>query len=172
MIFYKNIKVIFVLYTGSSPDLSNRPEIVDNMVKTLQSKVAQAAEKVSVLQEFQLYVREGDALYVKRNFKYVSTNLAHFIRQFNSSDLTNFWYFRKVLKVLLDSLSNDGKVIQVEVLQTLIDMLKCQELIENFSSYNELLVLKVIYAYKSDDQKVDSSSGSGGRSPVSIDCYN
>jgi len=74
-----------------------------------------------------------------------------------------------VLKVLLDSLSNDGKVIQVEVLQTLIDMLKCQELIENFSSYNELLVLKVIYAYKSDDQKVDSSSGSGGRSPVSID---
>lgn len=126
---------------GSSPDLTNRPEIVDNMVKTLQSKVAQTTEKVSVLQEFQLYVREGDALYVKRNFK-------------------------KVLKVLLDSLSNDGKVIQVEVLQTLIDMLKCQELIESFSSYNELLVLKVIYAYKSDDQKVDSSSGSGGRSPV------
>ncbi|XP_072747906.1 CLIP-associating protein 1-B isoform X3 [Anoplolepis gracilipes] len=126
---------------GSSPDLMNRPEIVDNMVKTLQSKVAQTTEKVSVLQEFQLYVREGDALYVKRNFK-------------------------KVLKVLLDSLSNDGKVIQVEVLQTLIDMLKCQELIESFSSYNELLVLKVIYAYKSDDQKVDASSGSGGRSPV------
>ncbi|XP_070166545.1 CLIP-associating protein 1 isoform X3 [Polyergus mexicanus] len=126
---------------GSSPDLTNRPEIVDNMVQTLQSKVAQTTEKVSVLQEFQLYVREGDASYVKRNFK-------------------------KVLKVLLDSLSNDGKVIQVEVLQTLIDMLKCQELIESFSSYNELLVLKVIYAYKSDDQKVDSSSGSGGRSPV------
>ncbi|XP_020281280.1 CLIP-associating protein 1-A isoform X3 [Pseudomyrmex gracilis] len=126
---------------GSSPDLVNRPEIVDNMVKTLQSKVAQTTEKVSVLQEFQLYVREGDASYIKRNFK-------------------------KVLKVLLDSLSNDGKVIQVEVLQTLIDMLKCSELVENFSSYNELLVLKVIYAYKSDDQKVDSSSGSGGRSPV------
>lgn len=73
-----------------------------------------------------------------------------------------------MLKVLLDSLSNDGKVIQVEVLQTLIDMLKCSELIESFSSYNELLVLKVIYAYKSDDQKVDSSSGSGGRSPVYV----
>lgn len=73
-----------------------------------------------------------------------------------------------MLKVLLDSLSNDGKVIQVEVLQTLIDMLKCSELVESFSSYNELLVLKVIYAYKSDDQKVDST-GSGGRSPVSID---
>lgn len=140
------------------------------MVKTLQSKVAQTTEKVSVLQEFQLYVREGDALYVKRNFKYVLTrNFAYFIRQFNPSNLTNFLCFRKVLKVLLDSLSNDDKVIQVEVLQTLIDMLKCQELIESFSSYNELLVLKVIYSYKSDDQKVDSSSGSGGRSPVSID---
>nr|XP_012220603.1 PREDICTED: CLIP-associating protein 1-A isoform X2 [Linepithema humile] len=126
---------------GSSPDSVSRPELVDNMVKTLQSKVAQTTEKVSALQEFQLYVREGDPSYIKRNFK-------------------------KVLKVLLDSLSNDGKVIQVEVLQTLIDMLKCSELIESFSSYNELLVLKVIYAYKSDDQKVDSSSGSGGRSPV------
>lgn len=72
-----------------------------------------------------------------------------------------------MLKTLLDSLSNDGKVIQVEVLQTLIDMLKCSELVESFSSYPELLILKVIYAYKSDDQKVDSSSGSGGRSPVS-----
>ncbi|XP_018370478.1 PREDICTED: CLIP-associating protein 1-A isoform X4 [Trachymyrmex cornetzi] len=126
---------------GSSPDSTNRPEIVDNMVTTLQSKVAQTTEKVSALQEFQLYVREGDSSYIKRNFK-------------------------KVLKVLLDSLSNDGKVIQVEVLQTLIDMLKCSELIESFSSYNELLILKVIYAYKSDDQKVDSSGGSGGRSPV------
>ncbi|KAL6261875.1 hypothetical protein P5V15_006959 [Pogonomyrmex californicus] len=126
---------------GSSPDLINRPEIVDNMVKTLQSKVAQTSEKVAALQEFQLYVREGDSSYIKRNFK-------------------------KVLKVLLDSLSNDAKVVQVEVLQTLIDMLKCSELVESFSSYNELLVLKVIYAYKSDDQKVDSSGGSGGRSPV------
>lgn len=71
-----------------------------------------------------------------------------------------------MLKVLIDGLSNDGKTIQVEVLQTLIDMLKCSELVESFSSYNELLVLKVINAYKSDDQKVDSS---GGRSPVSID---
>lgn len=73
-----------------------------------------------------------------------------------------------MLKTLLDSLSNDGKVVQVEVLQTLIDMLKCSELVESFSFYPELLILKVIYAYKSDDQKVDSSSGSGGRSPVSI----
>ncbi|XP_014477153.1 PREDICTED: CLIP-associating protein 1 isoform X2 [Dinoponera quadriceps] len=126
---------------GSSPDPINRPEIVDNMIKTLQSKMTQTSEKVTVLQEFQLYVRESDASHIKRNFK-------------------------KVLKTLLDSLSNDGKVIQVEVLQTLIDMLKCPELVEDFSFYPELLILKVIYSYKSDDQKVDSSSGSGGRSPV------
>ncbi|XP_032672003.1 CLIP-associating protein 1 isoform X3 [Odontomachus brunneus] len=126
---------------GSSPDLINRPEIVDNMIKTLQSKMTQTTEKATVLQEFQSYVREGDASHIKRNFK-------------------------KVLKTLLDSLSNDSKAIQVEVLQTLIDMLKCSELVESFSFYPELLILKVIYAYKSDDQKVDSSSGSGGRSPV------
>lgn len=48
----------------------NRPEIVDNMIKTLQSKMTQTAEKVAVLQEFQLYVREGDASHIKRNFKY------------------------------------------------------------------------------------------------------
>ncbi|XP_026825554.1 CLIP-associating protein 1-A isoform X7 [Ooceraea biroi] len=126
---------------GSSPDSTNRQQMVDDVVKTLQSKVAQTTEKVSVLQEFQSYVREGDASNIKRNFK-------------------------KVLKVLLDSLSNDGKVIQVEVLQTLVEMLRCSELVECFSSYNELLVLKVIYAYKCDEQKVDSSGGSGSRSPV------
>lgn len=33
--------------------------------------MTQTEEKVSALQEFQLYVREGDALYIKQNFKYV-----------------------------------------------------------------------------------------------------
>ena len=66
-----------ILYTGSSPDSTNRPEIVDNMVKTLQSKVAQTTEKVSALQEFQLYVREGDSSYIKRNFKYVTMYNSH-----------------------------------------------------------------------------------------------
>lgn len=55
----------------------NRPEIVDNMIKTLQSKMAQTTEKVTVLQEFQLYVREGDASHIKRNFKYVWCNSKH-----------------------------------------------------------------------------------------------
>ncbi|OAD54263.1 CLIP-associating protein 1 [Eufriesea mexicana] len=55
---------------GSSPDSIKRPEILDNMIKTLQSKMTQTEEKVSALQEFQLYVREGDALYIKQNFKY------------------------------------------------------------------------------------------------------
>jgi len=70
---YNKIEISYViLYAGSSPDSINRPEIVDNMVKTLQSKVAQTTEKVSALQEFQLYVREGDSSYIKRNFKYVT----------------------------------------------------------------------------------------------------
>lgn len=74
---------------------------------------------------------------------------------------------RKLLKTLLDSLTNDSKKMQVEVLQTLIDMLKCTELVDSFSVYPELLVLKVINAYKLDDQKQDSSSSSNSRSPVS-----
>ncbi|XP_043786068.1 CLIP-associating protein 1-A isoform X1 [Apis laboriosa] len=126
---------------GSSPDSIKRPEVLDNMIKTLQSKMTQTEEKVSALQEFQLYVREGDALYIKQNFK-------------------------KLLKTLLDSLTNDSKKMQVEVLQTLIDMLKCTELVDSFSVYPELLVLKVINAYKLDDQKQDSSSSSNSRSPV------
>ncbi|XP_043508256.1 CLIP-associating protein 1-A isoform X4 [Frieseomelitta varia] len=126
---------------GSSPDSIKRPEILDNMIKTLQSKMTQTEEKVTSLQEFQLYVREGDALYIKQNFK-------------------------KLLKTLLDSLTNDSKRMQVEVLQTLIDMLKCQELVDSFSVYPELLVLKVINAYKLDDQKQDSSGSSNSRSPV------
>lgn len=63
-----------------------------------------------------------------------------------------FRLFRKLLKTLLDSLTNDNKQMQVEVLQTLIEMLKCPELVDSFSFYPELLVLKVINAYKTDDR--------------------
>ncbi|XP_076182610.1 CLIP-associating protein isoform X3 [Ptiloglossa arizonensis] len=129
---------------GSSPDSAKRPECLDNMIKTLQSKVSQTEEKVSALQEFQQYVREGDASYIKQNFK-------------------------KLLKTLLDSLTNDNKKMQVEVLQTFIDMLKCPELVDSFSVYPELLILKVISVYKLDDQKQDSSSSSSNsRSSVII----
>lgn len=142
------------------------------MIKTLQSKMTQATEKATVLQEFQSYVREGDASHIKRNFKYVRRDFmvespSRYSVFRPAHLLITARCFRKVLKTLLDSLSNDSKAIQVEVLQTLIDMLKCSELVESFSFYPELLILKVIYAYKSDDQKVDASSGSGGRSPVS-----
>ncbi|XP_078036041.1 CLIP-associating protein isoform X2 [Augochlora pura] len=127
---------------GPLPDPSNRPEVLDNMIKTLQSKMTQTEEKVLALQEFQLYVREGDAAFIKQHFK-------------------------KLLKTLLDSLTNDSKKMQVEVLQTLIDMLKCPELVDSFSVYPELLVLKVINAYKLDDPKQDSStSSSNTRSSV------
>ncbi|XP_076652980.1 CLIP-associating protein isoform X1 [Halictus rubicundus] len=130
-------------HAGPLPDSSKRPEVLDNMIKTLQSKMTQTDEKVLALQEFQLYVREGDAAFIKQHFK-------------------------KLLKTLLDSLTDDSKKMQVEVLQTLIDMLKCPELVDSFSGYPELLVLKVINAYKLDDQKLDSSSSSSSntRSPV------
>lgn len=141
------------------------------MIKTLQSKMTQTEEKVSALQEFQLYVREGDALYIKQNFKYVLLITYNSCVWIISLQYENFNYLslsRKLLKTLLDSLTNDSKKMQVEVLQTLIDMLKCTELVDSFSVYPELLVLKVINAYKLDDQKQDSSSSSNSRSPVSM----
>ena len=141
------------------------------MIKTLQSKMTQTEEKVSALQEFQLYVREGDALYIKQNFKYVLLITYNSCVWIISLQYENFNYLslsRKLLRTLLDSLTNDSKKMQVEVLQTLIDMLKCTELVDSFSVYPELLVLKVINAYKLDDQKQDSSSSSNSRSPVSM----
>ncbi|XP_054015820.1 CLIP-associating protein 1-A isoform X4 [Hylaeus anthracinus] len=126
---------------GSSPDLASRPENLDNITKILRSKTRSTEEKVSALQEFQQYIREGDASYMKQNFK-------------------------KILKTLLDSLTNDSKKLQVEVLQTLIDMLKCPDLVDSFSVYPELLVLKVITVYKLDDQKQDTSSSGNTRTSI------
>ncbi|XP_076241952.1 CLIP-associating protein isoform X2 [Calliopsis andreniformis] len=127
--------------THVSSDSTKNSEVLDNLIKTLQSKMTQTEEKVSALQDFQQYVREGDASYIKQNFK-------------------------KLFKTLLDSLTNDNKKMQVEVLQTFIEMLKCSELVDSFSVYPELLVLKVISAYKTDDQAIDSSSASNSRNPV------
>ncbi|XP_011503342.1 PREDICTED: CLIP-associating protein 1-A [Ceratosolen solmsi marchali] len=118
---------------GSSPDSIKGPEVLDNTLKILQSEESQITERVAALQEFQLYVREGDALYIKQHFK-------------------------RLLKTLIGSLASDNKEMQIEVLQSLIDMLKCPELSESFSNYAELLVLKVIRAHKFDDQKSDISS--------------
>lgn len=54
---------------GSSPDSIRGPEVLDNTLKILQAEESQIPEKVAALQEFQLYVREGDALYIKQHFK-------------------------------------------------------------------------------------------------------
>lgn len=54
---------------GSSPDSIRGPEVLDNTLKILQAEESQITEKVAALQEFQQYVREGDALYIKQHFK-------------------------------------------------------------------------------------------------------
>ncbi|KAJ8686484.1 hypothetical protein QAD02_022278 [Eretmocerus hayati] len=127
---------------GSSPDSIRGPEVLDNTLKVLQQEESQITEKVAALQEFQLYVREGDALYMKQHFK-------------------------RLLKTLIGNLASDNKDMQIEVLQSLIDMLKCRELAESFSNYAELLVLKVIRAHKFDDQKCDvNSSANSSRTTV------
>ena len=47
------------------------PEVLDNTLKILQTEGSQVSVKVSALQEFQLFIREGDPIYIKQNFKYV-----------------------------------------------------------------------------------------------------
>lgn len=98
---------------------------------------------------------------------FINSAILRYYYDYENTDYTS-WFSRKLLKTLLDSLTNDSKKMQVEVLQTLIDMLKCPELVDSFSVYPELLVLKVINAYKLDDQKQDSSTSSNSRSPVSL----
>lgn len=74
-----------------------------------------------------------------------------------------------MLKTLIGNLASDNKEMQIEVLQSLIDLLKCPELAESFSNYAELLVLKVIRAHKFDDQKADvSSSSNSSRTTVNF----
>ncbi|XP_043280506.1 CLIP-associating protein 1-A isoform X2 [Venturia canescens] len=112
---------------SSSPDMLLRgPEVVDNTIKTLQSAISQNSAKVQALEEFQLYVRDCDAAYIKQQFK-------------------------KLLKTLLECLASEDKQLEIQVLQTLIEMLKCPELVESFSKYAELVVLKVLHAHKIDE---------------------
>lgn len=75
---------------------------------------------------------------------------------------------RKLLKTLIGCLASDNKEMQIEVLQSLIDMLKCPELTESFSNYEELIVLKVIRAHKFDDQNLDTSINSSNSSRTTV----
>ena len=56
-------------FAGSSPDSLRGPDVVDNVIKTLQSQETEEKERITSLQEFQLYLHDGDMSYVKQNFK-------------------------------------------------------------------------------------------------------
>ncbi|XP_043472094.1 CLIP-associating protein 1-A isoform X3 [Leptopilina heterotoma] len=111
---------------GSSPDSLRGPDVVDNVIKSLQAPETEEQEKITTLQEFQLYLHDGDISYVKQNFK-------------------------KLLKCLLENLSSEQVKFVLEILKTLTEMVKCMELVEIFTSYADLLVLKVINAHKFDE---------------------
>ncbi|KAK0076346.1 hypothetical protein PV325_005547 [Microctonus aethiopoides] len=123
--------------SASSPELPRGPEVFDRTLKLLQNGTIDNTEKAHALREFQLYMREGDGA-------------KHIMGQ-----------FRKLLKTMLDCLATDDKALEIEVLKTLIEMLKCRELIESFSNYAELLILKVLNEHKAD--AYDPSSGSPRR---------
>lgn len=78
---------------------------------------------------------------------------------------------RKLLKTLLECLASEDKQLEIQVLQTLIEMLKCPDLVESFSKYAELLVLKVLHAHKIDElpQKACEVTGSSAVAVTSPD---
>lgn len=112
------------------------PEFFERTLKFLQTDCDVTA-KSNALQEFQIYIKNGDG------------------PQFIKSQ------FKKLLKTMLDLLASDDTVLEIEVLRTIIEMLKCHELVECFQNYAELLVLKVLNEHKPD--AYDSSSGSPRR---------
>lgn len=62
---------------------------------------------------------------------------------------------------MLENLASPVKEVQIEVLQVLIELLKCPELTESFSHFIELIVLKVLHAHKFDDPTPEASAASG-----------
>ncbi|XP_044007569.1 CLIP-associating protein 1-like isoform X2 [Aphidius gifuensis] len=120
----------------STDNCPTGPEFFERTLTFLQSD-NDAAAKSATLQEFQVYIKNGDgAQFVKVQFK-------------------------KLLKTMLDLLTSDDKILEIEVLRTIIEMLKCSELVECFQNYAELLVLKVLNEHKPD--AYDPSSGSPRR---------
>ncbi|XP_044589311.1 CLIP-associating protein 1-A isoform X2 [Cotesia glomerata] len=125
---------------GVSPELPRGPEVFERTLRLLQSSETQTLDKANVLRDFQIYIRDGDGA------KYVITQ------------------FKKLLKTMLDCLALDDKSLEIEVLKTLIEMLKCRDLTNYFDDFADLLILKVLNEHKSDAYEGSSSSPRRGNS--------
>ncbi|XP_053598863.1 CLIP-associating protein 1-A isoform X3 [Microplitis demolitor] len=126
--------------SGVSPELPRGPEVFERTLILLQSPETHTVDKANVLRDFQLYIREGDGA------KYVITQ------------------FKKLLKTMLDCLALDDKSLEIEVLKTLIEMLKCRDLTNYFDDFADLLILKVLNEHKSEAYEGSSSSPRRGHS--------
>lgn len=73
-----------------------------------------------------------------------------------------------MLKTLLECLASDDKEVEIQVLLTLIEMLKCPDLVESFSKYAELLVLKVLHCHKAEDPSKPMNTTDTSSSPTSV----
>ncbi|XP_057320336.1 CLIP-associating protein 1-A isoform X4 [Microplitis mediator] len=126
--------------SGVSPELPRGPEVFERTLILLQSPETHTVDKANVLRDFQLYIREGDGA-------------KHVITQ-----------FKKLLKTMLDCLALDDKSLEIEVLKTLIEMLKCRDLTNYFDDFADLLILKVLNEHKSEAYEGSSSSPRRGHS--------
>ncbi|XP_034950078.1 CLIP-associating protein 1-A isoform X2 [Chelonus insularis] len=126
--------------SGMSPDLPRGPEVFDRTLELLKNESVDVSDKAQALRDFQIYIREAD-------------DVSNVTRQ-----------FKKLLKTMLDCLAPEDKALEIEVLKTLIEMLKRSEFIENFTTFAELLILKVLNEHKADAYDGSGSSPRRGHS--------
>ncbi|CAH1986214.1 unnamed protein product [Acanthoscelides obtectus] len=67
-------------------------------------------------------------------------------------------HFKKILKLLIENLNNGDPVIRIPVLQILRSIFKCQQLKDHWTSFVELLTLRILDAHCIDKREGDHHS--------------
>lgn len=65
-----------------------------------------------------------------------------------------FAFFREVLRLLLENLSDNVGATRAMVFGVLTEMLKQEPLISSFQGFTELIILKVLEAHRDDEKDV------------------
>ena len=72
-----------------------------------------------------------------------------------------FLYFRSILRLLLENLSDEVGAARALVFGVLTEMLRQDSLIPSFQAFTELIILKVLEAHR--DEEKDVSNVTRGR---------
>ena len=72
----------------------------------------------------------------------------------NSIVIFEIFFFRDVLRLLLENLSDEVGATRAMVFGALTEMLKQESLISSFQGFTELIILKVLEAHRDDEKDV------------------